>query len=68
MLVLEEIGVEILMIAAVAVAAACLGYLLLLTVLEHVYVARRRRERTMKPAAVAIRESRDARPARLHSV
>ena len=63
MLVLEEIGVEILMIAAVLTAATCLIYLLTVTVLEQVYLARLRREHRSAPTAVVIHPLRsDHRP------
>ena len=60
MLVLEEIGIEVLMIVAVLTAAACLGYLLLLTVLEQVYLARLRRGRAVASSTI-VRNQDDRR-------
>jgi hypothetical protein len=45
MFLLEEIGVEIAMIAAVIVAVLCLAYLTQLTIREQVYLRRLRRNR-----------------------
>ncbi len=61
LLVLEEIGIEVLMIVAVLTAAACLGYLLLLTVLEQVYLARLRRSRAVASSTTVVRNQDDGR-------
>jgi Tfp pilus assembly protein PilV len=52
MFLVEEILIEVAMIAAVIVAIACLAYLLQVSVRERVYLRRRERERWQARSAM----------------
>jgi hypothetical protein len=65
MFLLEEIVLEIAMIAAVVVAVVCLAYLLQVSVREQAYLRRLRREReTAESALVTCPRPQDRRTAK----